>query len=219
MPSPLVHATLPAACLVAERKTRRPLDRAHTIRLCLAALIIANLPDIDLIPALWFRAHFEEIHRAWGHNIFSVGLWTFLGSRLLAWADGRSSSRAYYWCAAAGLALSHIFLDAAGHFNEFGFSPTVPVLWPLSNWELTLPFRLFATMDFSFPPVTALTLAERVFSWGFWRDIAICEVVPAFFVYLIWRVVLRSARVAHQFTQKQKGDSPSLESRPSPLTR
>lgn len=195
MPSPFVHATLPIACLVLDRKKRILDTKITLIRVVFVSIVMANICDLDLLPALIFRSHLFEIHRAWGHNIFSLVIWTWLGTYLLKWADRQKSSSCYYWIASGSLIVSHILLDAAGHFNNIGFAPSVPLFWPISSYQFTIPLKIFVTMDYAFLLSNPMELLINVFSLRFFRDLILCEILPCLVILLTWISVTKTKQV------------------------
>ena len=83
-----------------------------------------------------------QIHRAWGHNIHSALLFSFLGALLFRkWVSNHFTFRTAFLLAFI-LVLSHLFLDALGHVD---FDPSVPLLWPLSNGKFTLSLPVLGT--------------------------------------------------------------------------
>jgi hypothetical protein len=219
MPSPLVHSVLPASCLLLRTHQKKIIPRRVSLRLFFVGLVIANLPDLDIIPALLVQGHYYDLHRALGHNIFSLCLWTAVGAHLLRWAEYGNlrplpKLEVRQWITSAMLASSHLLLDAIGHFGSGGFTPTVPIFWPLSQWSLKIPFRLFTMMDTGFHPPH---LEVRFFSTDFWREVFFCEVIPSLYLFVAWMVI------TFVFDRLQglrkKGGPPTLRDRPSPLTR
>lgn len=175
MPSTWLHAALPAACAGATLSLtlrRHRLEPRALVRVCLLVAILANGPDLDLIPASFFPANWREIHRAWGHNLFAALLLTGVGAftlRRWAWPGVRP---AVAWSLSAAAVMSHLFLDAATYDSATGEGIGVPLAWPLSSLEWTLPWKWFpATVVASGAhPVLGHVTASDFWTLGAWIE-------------------------------------------------
>jgi hypothetical protein len=169
MPSPLTHTLLPAACAWSSGRATLTLDARQWKRFGFLCLFLGNTPDLDLIPAGLFPSLYYEIHRAWGHNGFSLALWTILGAvALRKWVSPVfRGARGYLFSAA--LVLSHVVLDGSGQIVPGQVVRRgVPVLWPFSDWELVTPFEIFGGY---LPLEEHHPLFAHLFTPGFWKTL------------------------------------------------
>lgn len=179
MPSTLIHALLPGGC--AAYQSARPTRWQRF----LTAAMVANLPDLDIALGLALPAHFNQIHRMVGHNVFIFPLWVALGAWLLKRWGGLPGKQS--WWASALLVTSHLWLDSMTvHQFVHGTVSTVPLLWPVSNWGYEFPLRVFAGV----PPqqVYKNPLVDRIWSAEFWEKTVFLE--------LFWTAVFFAAWVA-----------------------
>ncbi len=192
MPSSFVHALLPTSCLLASPPQKEARTGRQKLLLIAIAVIACNLPDLDIIPGLLWKGHLADTHRAWGHNIFSIIGFTALTAWMFAKAKLFTQNPWQRWTISAMLVVSHVFLDGLGHFNSFDYEPAVPLLWPLSSYGFTFPFRIFITMDL----IQDGHLAFSIFSAKFWTEILLCEMVPSAVLFFFWVISLRVIALA-----------------------
>lgn len=183
MPSTVVHALLPGSCWVVSEKKTSQFSKRQWIAFTLIAVLLANFPDMDLIPAFLFPNHFYEIHRAWGHNVFSLFLFSLLGSWLLRRFVSSDFTKQRAWMASVFLVGSHVVLDAAGQYNSYGFLPSVPLFWPFSEHAYRLPIRVFVTLDLAGAPNRLYSLIHAPSLLG---QIFVREVIPSIIVFGLW---------------------------------
>lgn len=147
MPSPLGHSLL-GVCLavwVGFRALIGPglLEGVRTRwKWFVAALVLANLPDIDYIPGLfygdWNLFHHDYTHTAGWCLLVSAG-----GSLLLhAFRPGTPFSwHLLLWVAP----LSHILLDVCS--EDHSTPRGVMLLWPMTEARFILPHPLFLNLE------------------------------------------------------------------------
>lgn len=116
------------------------------LKLLALGIFLANSPDLDLIPASLFPDQWNPIHRSWGHNIFSVTLLIWLGSHLQRRFVSREISSRQAWLVSAALVLSHLMLDAMMDTAPDGKLRGIPILFPFSDLQVRLPWRVFPTV-------------------------------------------------------------------------
>ncbi len=143
MPSTLVHALLPAACVMSRKPSVEGLTRRQIGGLALSCAVIGNLPDLDVIGVILMPEYGRFIHRNVGHNFLALTLWIIVGRWMLGLVDKSRFDclRAYVYSGA--LVMSHVFLDS-GCVHSDGVPAGVPILWPLSDWSLVSPFPFFS---------------------------------------------------------------------------
>lgn len=184
MPSTFVHALLPSSCAASTSFVRLKLKtRWEWIRFLFVAFFLGNAPDLDLIPAFLYFEHFREIHRAWGHNIFSATLLAVAGRYLLVKGVSPQFSKASGWLLSFFLVYSHLLLDAMFQAHSIGFIPTVPLFWPISHWNVSLPFGFFNTPHLNIP-LGKFDLP--LFEFYFWKHIFLYEILPSALLFLLW---------------------------------
>lgn len=174
MPSTFTHGVVPASCLALTSKKNQPIPKGQLFRLAAIGFILGNSPDLDIIPATLLGDSAHEIHRCWGHNIFSLFIYIFMGTVLFKTFVKEQYRPKRLLFTSALLVLSHIVFDAMGEESIEGFRRGIPLLWPLSNWELLLPFKIFKsyTVDHNLPLLWA-----HIVSAQFWTRAVFTEVV------------------------------------------
>lgn len=147
MPTALTHCLLPTAILILANPN---ISRKVWIKMTGICFLLANAPDLDLIPAfLWFAEGWKDVHREWGHNVFSCAVLTSAGMILIRKICSPNISRKNAWIISSFLIVSHLILDAMTGADTAGIRPGVPLLWPFSDWEWTLPFAFFKVPNLS----------------------------------------------------------------------
>jgi hypothetical protein len=183
MPSTFVHGLLPASCVYTYHRRFPTLTRRQRAILVFLAAVIGNLPDLDILPTLFFPEHWQEIHRWWGHNLFSITLWIIMGAYSLNYLVSPHFKGWRGYLLSALLVFSHVCFDAMADFNPEGIRPGVPLLWPLSNWQFHLPFRLFkpAITDPHLNPLFAYATSRN-----YWTEAIYSEIFSTLLLLGIW---------------------------------
>lgn len=189
MPSTLLHAVFPAtaagAALWGSRVSRRSIARVAFV-----AAILGNAPDWDLLPAALFVDHWREIHRAWGHNLLSAVAWIAAGHWLLRRAAPELGGRAAAAISALAV-LSHLILDAGTYDASTGAALGVPLFWPITSFELVLPWRWFPTVEVApaAHPILGHATASDYWAKGAWVEAraAAAALAAAFVTILLSR--------------------------------
>ena len=204
MPSPFVHSLLPPACALTVQQTHLSESQARWpfkqwFKFLGLSVFLANLPDIDVFPAMLFSEHYQEIHRAWGHNVFVAIFWIYFGAWCLKkFVSSEFSTGRATWISFC-LVASHLFLDATPQHSIFASNPAVPLFWPLTNRLYTIPLSFFETMNFTTTATHLLSVPfTEVWHLSFWREIIQCELIPSFLLYCtFWTVakVFQFARI------------------------
>lgn len=156
MPSPLTHGALPTLCLWTVTKSWPEFSKKEKIKLFVASVLLGNACDLDFVPAiLLFPDRWNDIHRALGHNIFSVFFLSYCGAFLIRQFVSCKISKKVSLFISFFLVSSHVIFDASCDLDQFGDRPFVPLFWPVSDWKLILPFRFFKCphVDFSELPI------------------------------------------------------------------
>jgi membrane-bound metal-dependent hydrolase YbcI (DUF457 family) len=183
MPSTFTHGFLPAACVFSSKAKLPKLTTRETLKLLFASAVLGNACDSDLVPAFMTPAHWLEIHRYWGHNIFSITLWIVLG----AWAIGKYVSPQLKgklsWILASCLVWSHVLFDSMGDYSGKAERVGVPLLWPFSNWEFYTPFPVFKSIRID--PKIHPALAHAT-SNSFWHDAVYRELTASVIMLGLW---------------------------------
>lgn len=186
MPSTLVHAILPAACVVSRKASLEGLTRKQCLGLLLVCSIVANLPDLDIIGVILFPEYASFYHRNVGHNIFSLIVLVIVGKVLLQRVSELFSVfRAYLY--SVSLVLSHLILDS-GCVHRPGVPAGVRLLWPLSDWELTSPFPLFIDYQLN---LSHHWFLGHVLSSDYWTRAFFQEVWVSCLIFVVFRVLDR----------------------------
>lgn len=155
MPSSVAHALLPtlfAGIANALFPFFPPMNRKQWTLLIVTSVFLANSPDLDLIPAALFPSHWFEIHREWGHNVFSLGFLVAFGTFLLLKIipSGFSWRRALW--VSAFLVGSHVVLDAMmSPLSIDGHRPGVPLFFPFTREDYSLPWIVFNCFEAAKP--------------------------------------------------------------------
>ena len=184
MPSPLTHGLLPMACALSSARTLVKLTASQWRALALICFVLGNSPDIDLIPASLWPAHYHTIHRSLGHNAFALVLWITLGTQALRRWVGSEFRGKTGWIFSAALVLSHVLLDgSADTIPGTAIRVGVPLLWPFSNWQFLTPLEIFGGYRLvpASHPIVATLLTP-----GFWGTVLAREVVCTLFIGTLW---------------------------------
>ncbi len=190
MPSPLTHGLLPTACAFSTARGFLNLDSKNWKRFLFLCLVLGNIPDIDLIPACLFPEYYHAFHREVGHNIFALCLYIYFGAKAFRYWVSPTMSRPVASMFSAALVFSHVFLDACaevspGYQGKFG----VPIFWPLSDWQMLMPFPLFGgyhTAHASHP------LLKLLLSPEFWEGLVSREAVVILVGSTLWYLAVKT---------------------------
>lgn len=132
------------ACALTSAGAVRRLSQRDTIRLALTAAVLGNFPDADLIPASLIPAHFWDIHRYVGHNVFAIALEIWAGVQCLRWAVPSLFRGHRAWLFSVALVLSHVLFDGCSDFAPLkGTRAGVPLFWPFSDWQFLTEWPVF----------------------------------------------------------------------------
>lgn len=146
MPSPVLH-TLPAVLIAKAALGTRSTDRNAHLRatrfggqdaiLMAAAVIAANVPDLDFVPGIIVNDP-GMFHHGGSHSLFAAVVFGILCALVARLAHYPSVVRIGI---VTGLAyFSHLLLDAAAPLDDVGRG--VPFFWPLTERYFVSPVRL-----------------------------------------------------------------------------
>jgi membrane-bound metal-dependent hydrolase YbcI (DUF457 family) len=198
MPSTFVHGLLPPSCLFMTRSWLPKLTRSQMFRLAVLAFVLANAPDIDLIPASLMPQYWKLIHREWGHNIFCLTAYIIFGANaLMLWVSPLLNGRKA-WMISSALVLSHILLDSMGQPDNLGVRPGIPLFWPLSEREFALPIRLFRNynLDKHLNPILAHLTSQE-----FWTQVVVHEFLCIAVLLVMWFGIVALVSTARRITK------------------
>jgi len=184
---------------MATKLKKKGLTRKQLLRLAFIAFILGNSPDLDIIPAMLNPEHWKEIHREWGHNMFSLAVWITLGTFALRRFVSPLFNGALGWFVSAPLVLSHVLFDAMGDFAHDGARIGVPLLWPLSDWEFNLPFSLFRCYEVQ---SGMNPLLAHITSESFWKSAVFSEIAGSLLLFGIWFAALTVVRVIRKMNPR-----------------
>lgn len=151
--------------------------------LLILTVFLGNAPDLEIIPAVFNPEHWRQIHRAWGHNIFSLSLWVSIGAYFFQkLGKGRFTAR-QAWTFSILLVASHIFLDAMGDKDSEGVRLGVPLLWPFTRKAFSLPWCAFSSyhLDKKLNPLLA-----HINSSDFWSKAVYQEIIVSISLFTAW---------------------------------
>lgn len=201
MPSSFVHAFLPASCTIYSRKKLPPLSKFEILKLAFAAMVLGNACDLDLIPAFLMPSIWMEIHRNYGHNLIAISIWITLGTLAIPKFVSLRIPRRSAFIMAALLVFSHVLFDAMGDYSGKGYRYGVPLLFPFSNWELTLPFTFFRSVKLH---AGEHPLVGHVTSSVFWSDVIFTEFFSSLKLFVGWVLLLNVQTWMQKLTVKSK---------------
>jgi inner membrane protein len=115
--------------------------------LLLGSVVIANLPDLDLVPVLFF-GDISSLHRQWTHSLVAaVGFGLLMGVLARWWkADG-----IFYGAWSGAVYLSHVLLDML--LDDPSPPHGVQLLWPFSESYFMSPYTPFNSFSYRIPQV------------------------------------------------------------------
>ena len=184
MPSPVGHtlAGLGGFVLMCQYPVRY-LDK---FPLLLSAVVIANLPDIDMLPGLVLFGEPGRFHRQATHSLLVA---VVIGAIVGIVAKRLRLSGILWGSWAAGLYALHICLDM---LVADAIPPTgVQALWPAQQFFF-FPVTVFSGFNYSAPDRTTL---QTLFSLNNLVTILREIIIIAPFVWLIWYAKKRRERV------------------------
>lgn len=184
MPFPVAHSLAGAA--IRSAVVREP-DRACRGGL-LVAVVLANAPDLDLLPGLMIGDP-NRFHHGWTHSLLTAAL----VGLLVSWLARRERRARLFGlgaggtgCVVAALLGSHVLLDMLTQDLRAPFG--VPALWPLVDAHFHLA-PLFARAERLAGPGSPLeffaSMATAHTAGALVREMAI--VAPVWAVVVWWR--------------------------------
>lgn len=123
-------------------KGRAPHRRAY---LLLGSIIIANLPDLDVVPVL-LLGDVTSLHRQWTHSLVAALAFGLLAGGL---AKGTKHSGLFYGIWGGAVYLSHIILDML--LDDPSAPHGVLLLWPYSESYFMFHFTPFTSFRYIGP--------------------------------------------------------------------
>ena len=149
MPSPLGHS-LAGLCgyLLAKEGSASP-RREYFL---FGSMVIANLPDLDLVPRL-LLGDSSSLHRQWTHSLIAA---LAFGLLIAALAKAWKGSGIFYGLWGGALYLSHIVLDML--LDDPSPPHGVQLLWPFSDSYFMFHFTPFASFSYGHPNVGIITM-------------------------------------------------------------
>ncbi len=110
-------------------------------------MVIANLPDLDLIPRLLF-GEISSLHRQWTHSLIAALAFGLLIAGLARFWKGNST---FYGLWGGIIYLSHIVLDML--LDDPSPPHGVQLLWPISMSYFMSPITPFTSFSYGDPKV------------------------------------------------------------------
>jgi inner membrane protein len=139
MPSPLGHSLAGLCGYMLARSRAVPLRQPW---LFVGAVLIANLPDLDLLPAFLFGG-FSSLHRQWTHSLAAAVVFALLSGAVAK----RVRSSGILWGVWGGAVYSsHIVLDML--LDDPSFPRGVQLFWPFSESYFIFSFTPFASFRY-----------------------------------------------------------------------
>lgn len=177
MPSPIGHSLVGLCGAVIAARCCPAIGRSP-VTLTAAAVVLANIPDVDVIPGLLMHSHPGLYHHQATHSLLAVLFvffvaWVFFQRRSgMGWQGG-------IW--ASGIYLSHVLMDAlvADPTPPYG----VQLLWPFSSSYFMSPVPVFASFDY-YDPVSGIL--KSLFSLGNVWTISLEILLLSPFVLFSW---------------------------------
>jgi inner membrane protein len=121
--------------------------RSRREYLFISSVVIANLPDLDLIPRLLF-GEISSLHRQWTHSLIAALAFGLLIAGLVRFWKGNST---FYGLWGGIVYLSHIVLDVL--LDDPSPPHGVQLLWPFSESYFMSPVTPFTSFSYSNPKV------------------------------------------------------------------
>lgn len=138
MSSTLGHALCGVACLLAARAQRPRATLLQGWRGAAAFVLLANLPDLDFVIGYLLAGDVHRFHSGASHSLLAALL---LGLLLGRFAPAGERGPLSIWICTA--LASHVLVDlfAGPGFGQPSYG--VPLLWPLLDERIRMPFSLF----------------------------------------------------------------------------
>lgn len=209
MPSPFAHALTPTFAAWFSRAEFPALTRVQWFRLFVATTVLGNIADLDLIPASLFQDQWANFHRAWGHNVFALSLFIWVGQWGLRRFVSSSIPRKTAWIMAFFLVMSHCLLDGMMEVDSRGRLPGIPLFYPFSRMEFSTGLQLFACTPIE-PGVNPIL--GHALSREFWTHVLAREILLSLVLGAIWLVVFSTARAVFELAglARQKTREPQF---------
>lgn len=150
MPSPIGHTIAGFCGYLLAPKGSIPKPQMNTL---LASIVIANLPDIDILPGL-LLGNPPMFHRQGTHSIAAGIIAGMLVVMLGRWQKLSKKSILKLGAWTTALYCSHIFLDLL--VTDLSPPRGVQLLWPFSNAYFISPVTVFGGFDYFDPAVGML---------------------------------------------------------------
>ena len=144
MPSPVGHSLAGISAYLLAKNGHVRCRREY---LFICSVVIANLPDFDLIPRLLF-GETSSLHRQWTHSLIAALAFGLLIAGLARFWQGNST---FYGLWGGTVYLSHIILDML--LDDPSPPHGVQLLWPFSESYFMSPITPFASFSYSNPKV------------------------------------------------------------------
>ena len=149
MPSPIGHSLAGLCGYFISR--HRPVTYRREY-LLLGSVIIANLPDLDLLPVLFFGAT-SSSHRQWSHSLIAALGFGILIGVLAKW---RKADGVFYGIWGGAVYLSHIVLDLL--LDDPSPPHGIQLFWPFSESYFMAPFTPFTSFSYGHPEPGIITM-------------------------------------------------------------
>jgi inner membrane protein len=120
--------------------------------LLISSIIIANLPDLDVLPVL-LLGDAPSFHRQWTHSLIAAAGFALLLAGLAGW---QKSEKIFFGIWGGAVYLSHILLDML--LNDPSPPHGVKLLWPFSESYYIFSFTPFASFHYGDPTVGIISM-------------------------------------------------------------
>lgn len=185
MPSSIVHALLPASCVISSKSIFPKLTKKELFKLFAYSAFLGNMPDLDVIPASLAGDQWSHIHRSWGHNLFAVTLWIILGGIFFRKFVSLKFARKQVWILSILLVLSHLLFDSMQGPNTEGKLVGVPLFYPFSTKNYRLPLKIFQAVTID---KNVHFLVGYLTSMTFWKEIIYMEFLYILGFWFLWNL-------------------------------
>jgi inner membrane protein len=148
LPSPVGHSLAGVCGYFLVRKWPSLYRREY---LLVGAILIANLPDLDILPLLLFEI--RSVHRQWTHSLVAAAGFAILFGGLSSRWNGRGI---FYGTWGGAVYLSHILLDML--LDDPSPPHGVKLLWPFTNSYFIFSFTPFASFSYGNPDVNIIEM-------------------------------------------------------------
>lgn len=197
MPSTLVHALLPTACVASRKNFSKGMSRKQTLLFLFFCSVIGNFPDLDVIGVTLFPHYESIIHRSIGHNALALVVWIILGREMLSRVAPSVFNRSRSLIYSTALVVSHGLLDCMC-LKSPGVPAGVPIFWPFSDWMLESPIPFFEGYSLE---VNHNWFMGHVLASDYWTRAILNEMVVSVCFLLIFVVL---DRLLHRFFNREK---------------